>query len=212
MSPWHTGEGLSYKRGTSQVLMPYWQIATPTPAILKSFSFQTYSTLHMAPLFWPTKRSPAVPLQQLKAYLRTQDTIHGVVHEQWKVEGAPGQRLQPGSRVELRSVKHFRLGMNMVAMREGVIGKRVYWEQRWVEYQLDMDGPSALSVTVLVPLQWVAMSLMDRLTHYLERTTLPDITPGPFPRYVQGEPQKWPSWSIGDGDSEAEIAGRRSKF
>ena len=111
-----------------------------------------------------------------------------VIQEQWKMDAAPAHKLMSGMNVQLRSEEQ-RMGTEYVTLREGVIGKRVYLEKRWAVFQLDMEGASSLSVTVLVPLEWFCLSWGDALSYYRQLLTLPDITPGLFPSYQQGAPR-----------------------
>ena len=77
----------------------------------------------------------------------------------------------------------------VVLVREGIIGRKTHWEKRWVEYELKMDNESDLSVAILIPIKWTRMNLVERVRHYRAEQKLPDITPGPYPRYEKGKAQ-----------------------
>jgi hypothetical protein len=142
------------------------------------------------PLSFLRQQSPfsATTPQHLRAYCRTRGTIGVIIHEQWKVEAAPSQRIAPGMHIQLRNEEHG-MGTEFVTLREGTVGKRVYLEKRWAAFELEMEGMSSLSVTMLVPLEWFKLSWADTFSYYRQRLTLPDITPGPFPFYEQGAPR-----------------------
>jgi hypothetical protein len=126
----------------------------------------------------------------LFASRREQHIIQDKIYEGWKLEIAPVQRISQGMRVELQSHGFSPIRGEVTIVREGIIGRRTHWERRWVEFELKMDEETELSVTILVPIEWIRMSLMDRVWHYSERRMLPDITPGPYPRYEKGKAQK----------------------
>lgn len=121
---------------------------------------------------------------------RYQSTIRGTVYEQWKLEIVPHRRIAQGMQVEIQSYGCLSpVCGGVVMVREEIIGKRVHLEKRWAEYEI-VDKATALSVTLLVPIEWLQMSLLDQFRHHRERHLLPDITPGPFPHYEKGEAQK----------------------
>ena len=102
----------------------------------------------------------------------------------------PDHRISQGMKVEMHSYGYSSpVSRDVVMVREGIIGRRVRWEKRWAEYALLMDAKGLLSITILVPLEWLQMSLIDRFQHYRERHLLLDVTPGPFPQYNKGEVQ-----------------------
>ena len=106
------------------------------------------------------------------------------------MEVKPDHRIRQGMRVEIHSYGcSSPFSGEVVMVREGIIGKRVRWEKNWAEHALIMDATVVLSVTILVPLAWLQMSLIDRFQHYQERHLLSDVTPGPFPQYNKGEAQ-----------------------
>jgi hypothetical protein len=127
----------------------------------------------------------------LLACRREQKTTQDIIHECWKLEVRPDHKISQGMRVKIRSYGCQNLACEEVVMvREGLIGKKVRWEKRWTEHVLIMDEAVALSVTtILIPLEWLQISLLDRFQHYQGRHLLLDITPGLFPRYNQGEAQ-----------------------
>ena len=53
-----------------------------------------------------------------------------------------------------------------------------------------MEKTIDLSVTLLVPLEWVQMNFLDCIQYWRKCHLLPDITPGPFPQYAKGKAQK----------------------
>jgi hypothetical protein len=127
----------------------------------------------------------------LFACRREQHTIQEKIYEAWKLEILPAQRISQGMRVEIQSYGGISpIEGAVVIVREGIIGKRTHWERRWAEYELIMGKKGGLSVTLLVPIEWLRMNLLDRIRHYRERRVLPDITPGPYPRYEKGEAQR----------------------
>lgn len=83
------------------------------------------------------------------------------------------------------------LGGGGVTTREGVIGKRVSWEQRWVEFELVVEGAVPLSVTVLIPIAWCRLGFLDRSRHLWGGSSLPDSISGPFPVFEKGQPRGW---------------------
>ena len=107
------------------------------------------------------------------------------------MEIAPTQKIAAGMRLEIQSVGQEKRGGGVVVVREGVIGRRMCWERKWVEHELVMDEEAtALCITLLIPLKWFRMGLVDQFCHYRERPFLRDTIPGPFPEYRNGEPQR----------------------
>ena len=77
----------------------------------------------------------------LYAWRREQQIIQETICEQWKLEVAPNQRITQGMKVEIRSYECLNLIQGaMVMVRAGIIGKKVYWERSWAEYELVLDA------------------------------------------------------------------------
>ena len=121
---------------------------------------------------------------------RERQNIQGKIYEGWKLELAPEQKIRSGMRVEIHSYASLSpIQGAVVLVREGIIGRKTHWEKRWVEYELKMDNESDLSVAILIPIKWTRMNLVERVRHYRAEQKLPDITPGPYPRYEKGKAQ-----------------------
>lgn len=109
------------------------------------------------------------------------------------MESRPDRKVSPGMVVMVESSERLvtlsGLGGSGVTTREGVVGDRVRWEQRWVEFELVVEGAAPQSITLLVPISWCRLGLLDRYRHFRERSSLPDLITGPFPVFERGEPR-----------------------
>lgn len=115
------------------------------------------------------------------------------LREQWKLETKPSRKVAQGMKVVVQSTERLTtlagLEGGRAVARDGVIGKRVRWEKRWVEYELVVEGAVPQSISLLVPIDWCRLGVLDRYKHFWESSSLPDLIAGPFPEYENGEPR-----------------------
>ena len=89
------------------------------------------------------------------------------MYEQWKLEIALDHQIAQGMEVEVHSYGNLSpLWSGVVIVRQGIVGKIIHWKKRLVEYELVMNGAKGLSVTLLIPIKWVRMGILDRYWHY----------------------------------------------
>ncbi|KDR77759.1 hypothetical protein GALMADRAFT_1326685 [Galerina marginata CBS 339.88] len=112
----------------------------------------------------------------VSAHLHVRTFVGDVPQEQWKASCSASKKIEVGMCVR------FCEAGDPITIREGVIGGIRTHERHWIEFWLVLDSGLAgtLSVTLLIPFDWVQLGFLDRIVHFCNYQSLPDRTPGPF--------------------------------